>query len=126
MATKSAGAPIQESRRGASQKPGIPISAAREMPSRIACIPAVAAPRGSFSPVRRATIAVVDMLTPMATEKTRVSIDSVRPTVATAFAPSRVTQNTLTIANSDSINISSTIGVASSRTARLIDPSVKS
>ena len=33
-------------------------------------------------------MAVVDKLNPMATENTRVSIDSVRPTVATAFAVS--------------------------------------
>jgi hypothetical protein len=39
--------------------------------------------------MRRATIAVVDKLNPIATENTRLSIDSVKPTVATAFAPSR-------------------------------------
>lgn len=96
------------------------------MLSQIDWTAAVAAPRGSFSPILRATIAVVDILTPIATEKTSVNIDSVSPTVAIASEPSRVTQKTLTIANSDSINISSTIGVASKNTARLIDPSVKS
>jgi hypothetical protein len=56
-------------------------------------------------------MAVVDRLTPIATEKISVSIDSVSPTVAMAFAPSRVTQKTSTTANRDSIDISNTIGV---------------
>jgi len=71
-------------------------------------------------------MAVVDRLTPKATENTRVIIDSVRPTVAMALAPSRVTQNTSTMANSDSMNISRTMGVASRKMARLMEPSVKS
>ncbi len=50
--------------------------------------------------MRRATMAVVDKLRPMATENTSVNIDSVSPTVATAFAPSRPTQKTSTTANS--------------------------
>ena len=54
------------------------------------------------------------------------SIASVRPTVATASAPSRATQKMLTTANSDSISISSTIGIASSGTARRIGIAVKS
>src|SRR5215471_751157 len=54
------------------------------------------------------------------------SIDSVSPTVATASAPSRETQNTSTRANTDSSTISSTIGTASRRMARPIGPSVKS
>src|SRR5215469_1627170 len=52
----------------------------------------------------------------------RASIDSVSPTVATASAPSRETQNTSTSANTDS----STIGTASRRMARPIGPWVKS
>jgi len=48
-------------------------------PMAIAWTAATAAPAGSFSPMRRATIAVVDMLKPMATANTRVSIDSVSP-----------------------------------------------
>jgi hypothetical protein len=113
---------MNSSNRGANQNPGTPINTARPIPNAMACTAAVAAPRGSFSPVLRATIAVVDMLTPMATEKISVSIDSVSPTVATEFAPSRVTQNTSTMANSDSINISKTIGTARSRIALLIEP----
>ena len=48
-----------------------------------------------------------------------VITDSVSPITATASRPSRDTQKTSTTANSDSITISSTIGTASSRTARL-------
>jgi len=47
-----------------------------------------------------------------------VSIDSVSPTVATASAPSRETQNTSATAKIDSIDISTTIGTASMMTAR--------
>ena len=74
--------------------------------------------------MRRATMAVVDRLKPMATANTRLSIDSVRPTVATAFAPRRPTQKTSTTANSDSSTISSTMGTASSRMARFRLPVV--
>ncbi len=84
----------------------------------------MAAPSPSFSPMRRATIAVVDMPSPMPTAKTSVSTDSVSPTVAMAFEPSRLTQNTSTTANSDSSTISSTIGIASSRIDRFSDPAV--
>ncbi len=48
------------------------------------------------------------------------------PTVATASAPSLDTQNTSTIANTDSISISRIIGTASKRMARPSEPSVKS
>ncbi len=47
-----------------------------------------------------------------------VSIDSVRPTVATASAPRCDTQNTSATAKMDSIAISITIGTASMITAR--------
>ncbi len=92
----------------------------------IACTPATAAPAGSFSPMRRATIAVVERLRPRPTANTRLSIDSVRPTVATASAPSRPTQKTSTTAKSDSRTISSTMGMASRRMARFRLPVVKS
>src|SRR6516165_1191549 len=55
-----------------------------------------------------------------------LSIDSVRPTVATASAPSLETQTTSTTANTDSRTISITIGIASRRMARPMEPSVKS
>ena len=51
-----------------------------------------------------------------------VSIDSVRPTVATASAPSRDTKNTSTTAKSDSMPISITIGTANEN--RLADVTV--
>ena len=90
----------------------------------MACTPAIAASSGSFSPIRRATIAVVDIETPSPIANTSASIDSVIPTVATAFAPSRPTQKTSVTANSDSSTISSTIGMASRRMARFKFPCV--
>ena len=54
------------------------------------------------------------------------SIDSVSTTVAMAAAPSFDTQKMSASANSDSINISATIGIASSRTARRTGSVVKS
>jgi hypothetical protein len=76
--------------------------------------------------MRRATIAVVERLNPIATENTRLSMDSVSPTVATALAPRRPTQNTSTTANSDSSTISRTMGTASKKMARFRLPVVKS
>ncbi len=66
------------------------------------------------------------MLSPSAMTKISVSAVSVSPTVATASAPRRDTQNTSTTPNSDSMHISSTIGTANSTMARLMLPSVKS
>ena len=76
--------------------------------------------------MRRATTAVAPIDSPIATAYTSVSIDSVRPTVATASAPTRDTKKTSTTANTDSRTSSSTIGTASSRIARPIGPSVYS
>ncbi len=95
-------------------------------PTAIACTPATAAPAGSFSPMRRATIAVVERLSPNPIANTRLSSDSVSPTVATASAPNRPTQKTSTTANSDSKTISRTIGMARSNMARFRLPVVKS
>ena len=74
--------------------------------------------------MRRATMAVVDKLRPIPTAKTRLSIDSVSPTVATALAPRRPTQKTSTTANSDSSTVSKTMGTASRRIARFKLPAV--
>ena len=126
MATTAGLAPIARSIEEAKIPPGTPMHTATRHANTIACTAAIAAPRGSFSPTRLATMAVADNVIPSAAEKTRVSIDSVSPTVATAFAPNLVTQNTSTIANNASISISNTMGVASSNTARLMEPSVKS
>ena len=71
-------------------------------------------------------MAVVDRLRPRPTAKTRLSSDSVSPTVATASAPSRPTQKTSTTAKRDSSTISRTMGMASSKMARLRLPLVKS
>ncbi len=95
-------------------------------PSTTACTAAIAASSGSFSPIRRATIAVVDSDSPSPIANASASIASVSPTVATASAPSRPTQNVSTTANSDSRHISSTIGIASSRIDRFRSPLVKS
>ena len=51
-------------------------------------------------------------------------MDSVMATVATASAPRRDTKKMSTTAKSDSIDISSTIGIASNSTARPTGPSV--
>ncbi len=74
--------------------------------------------------MRRATTAATPMDNPIAAVYTRVSIDSVSPTVATASGPRCETQNTSATAKSDSITISSTIGMASSTIARLSEPVV--
>src|SRR5205823_11949577 len=55
-----------------------------------------------------------------------VSHDSVSPTVATALAPSLETKNTSVTANTLSITISKTMGMARIRMARETAPSVKS
>ena len=52
---------------GAESAPAIPIGTAREIPSAIAWTAAVAACSGSFSPMRRATVAVALIETPIAT-----------------------------------------------------------
>jgi hypothetical protein len=120
----SADAPINRKSRGANKKHGSPMASETMIPRAIACTAATAAPSGSFSPMRRATIAAVDKLSPIPTANTRLSIDSVSPTVATALAPSLPTQNTSTTANSDSSTISKTIGTASNRIARFKLPAV--
>ena len=51
-----------------------------------------------------------------------VKTASVSPMVATASAPTRATQNMSTTANSDSMHISSTMGIASRVMARPIAP----
>ena len=74
--------------------------------------------------MRRATVAIAPMLKPIASAYRIVNIDSVRPTVATASAPSLLTKTTSHTANSDSISVSSTIGIASSSSERPTGPVV--
>src|SRR2546425_3344462 len=73
---------------------GTPIAAkiaATIKPNTIAWTEARAAPSGLRSPMRRATIAVAPMLSPIATAYIKVSIDSVSPTVVIASAaPGRI------------------------------------
>ena len=64
------------------------------------------------------------MLNPTAMVYTTTIMDSVRPTVAMAAAPRRDTQKTSTTAKMLSIAISSTIGTASRKMAREMDPCV--
>src|SRR6266581_1613525 len=104
----------------------MPMTAEAARPMTMAWTPATAAPVGSFSPIRRATMAVVERLKPRPMAKTRLRSDSVRPTVATASAPRRPTQKTSTTAKRDSSTISMTMGMASRRIARLRLPVVKS
>ncbi len=82
--------------------------------------------RCRFSPIRRATIAVVAIPVPTATAKRMVIMASVRPTVATASVPRRETKKASVRAKTDSMTISSTIGIASRTMARPIGPDVKS
>ena len=61
---------------------------------------------------------------PIATAKITVSSDSVRPTAATASAPSRPTKYTSRMPKTDSITISRIIGTDRRKTARFRLPSV--
>ncbi len=124
MSTIAGVAPMAPSSAGAVMMPVTPTASETASPSAIDCTAARAAPSGSFSPMRRATVAVAPMLNPMASAYRIVSIDSVRPTVATASAPSLLTKNTSHTANSDSISVSSTIGIASSSSERPTGPVV--
>ena len=112
------------SRRLENTKPIAPVAAETARPIQMACVAATAAPRGFFSPTRRATMAVVAIERPMATLYTTMSIASVSPTAATASAPSRATKNTSTMPNSDSMLISRIMGMESSVMARPRLPSV--
>ena len=74
--------------------------------------------------MRRATIAVTPIESPIAAVYATVNIDSVSPTVATASGLTCATQKMSTTANTDSITISSTIGTASRMIARPMGPEV--
>jgi hypothetical protein len=93
-------------------------------PTTMACTATSPAAPSSFSPMRRATIAVAPMLSPSAITNTTVRQVSVNPTVVMASAPRCDTQKTSTMPNSDSMTISSTIGTASNTMARPMLPSV--
>jgi hypothetical protein len=93
-------------------------------PTRMAWTAVRAASSGCFSPIRRATSAVVDIDIPMATANTTVRNDSVSPTAATASAPRRPTKNTSRIPKTDSISISRIMGTDSRKTAWPRLPSV--
>ena len=67
LATTAGDAPINRSNAGAYATPNRPTGTAISTPSRIACTAARAAPSPSFSPIRRATIAVAPALRPIAT-----------------------------------------------------------
>ncbi len=104
--------------------PIVATTAETPMPIMIDCTATIAAPRGFFSPIRRATVAVVAIESPMATANTSVSMDSVSPTVVMASEPRRDTQNTSTMPNSDSMIISRIMGIANRKMARFRFPSV--
>ena len=110
--------PISRSRVGAKKPPIKARIVESRTPSRIACAAAVEAPSGSCSPVRRAMVAVVAMLRPTASAYRVTTRDSVRATAATESVPRLETKNASTMANSDSIDISRTMGMASRRIAR--------
>ena len=117
-------APIARSSAGAASAPTAPITTDAIRPSVIICTAARAAPPASRSPTRRATTAVPAIASPMAIVYTTIIIDSVRPTVATALAPSRATKNTSESANRLSMIISRTIGMARRKMERPIAPVV--
>ncbi len=60
-------APIAASRRGASVAPAMPMGTATAIPSAIDWTAAAAARSGSFSPMRRATVAMAPIDSPIAT-----------------------------------------------------------
>ena len=93
-------------------------------PSQIVWPATIAAASELPAPIRRATSAVTAMLSPTATAYSKVSTASVSPTAATALGPRPATKKISTTANTDSIAISSIIGIASSRTARPMLPLV--
>src|SRR2546429_6907759 len=66
----SGDAPIRRSNCGAQNTHGAPTSTATVSPRMMAWTPATAAAAGSFSPMRRATIAVVERLSPRSEEHT--------------------------------------------------------
>jgi hypothetical protein len=76
--------------------------------------------------MRRATIAVTDIPSPIAMAYMISRTVSVIPTAASASAPRRATKNASTTANRDSPAISSIIGMARRNTARFRLPVVKS
>src|SRR6266571_8578690 len=77
----SGDAPMMPRSFGARRTPATAMNAAAITPSAMPCTAASAAPAGFFSPMRRATIAVTPMDSPIAAVYTSVSIDSVSPTV---------------------------------------------
>ena len=60
--------PISSRNCGAKTAPRIPIGTAAAMPSAIDCTADRAAPSGSFSPIRRATVAAAPIESPIASE----------------------------------------------------------
>src|SRR5262249_46374542 len=101
------------------------ITAMQATPRMIDCTADTAAPSLSCSPMRRATTAVVPILSPTAIAMIMTSMPSVMPTVAVASAPRWATKKMSTMPNSDSMAISSTMGTASRTMARLIEMAVK-
>ena len=116
--TTCSSAPISRNKSGARHTAGTPTNTAAPIPNSTACTAARAAPSPSFSPIRRATIAVVASAMPIASEYITVIRVSVTPTAAAASAPNFATKKMSTIPKRLSMHISSTIGIASSTIAR--------
>ena len=124
MRTSSSDPPMRRSSSGAKYAPSAATSVETNTPSAMAWTAAALAASGSFSPMRRATVAVAAIAKPSAIANTTVRQVSVRPTVAMALLPRCATQNTSTIPNRDSMHISRTIGTESSTMARSMLPAV--
>lgn len=106
--------------------PPMPIRMDSTAVIQIACPATLAAALASFAPTRRDTIAVTASPRPTAIAYSTVIRASVMPTAAMASVPSRETKAMSTTANTDSMSISSIIGMASRPSARLIGPDVYS
>ncbi len=119
-------APMSRSSSRAYKSPGMPITRLSATPTAIDWVAAIAAPSLFFSPILLETMAVVAILKPIPMAYTNVINDSVRPTVATASAPSLETKKMSTTAKMASIIISSTMGMDKRKMPRPRCPSVKS
>jgi hypothetical protein len=123
--TRTSGpAPMNTSTSGAKTAPSTPSGTEPSTPRSTACTATDAAPSGFFSPIRRATVAVAAMASPIDSANNIGITPSTRPMVAIAVSPRRLTQKPLTTANTDSSASSRTIGTASSSKERPTGPLV--
>ena len=126
VSTTCSEAPISPSISCGNSTPSIAIGSAINTPSQIDCAAVFEADSKSFSPILRATIAVVPMLIPIAAAKISVITASVTPRAARASEPSRPIKKASTTVKTDSSAISKIMGTDNRSTAFEILPLVKS